>query len=175
MNMQRALSIFPALLAISLLGGCATDPATLTPGLQYQGGAGGCGDIYITSSNAARTEYLVIDARRDQLALGTAPKTFDLAQSPGGLSITIDLYAYAPTLPKYCNDVISANDLKPATWKAISGSATITLSTDSIPSGNTYTATVTLKNVVFRDPSGGRQVTLAEQMLKNVVVGWYPG
>ncbi|MEP7220464.1 MAG: hypothetical protein ABI876_16180, partial [Bacteroidota bacterium] len=126
-------------------------------------------------SNAAHTEYLIVSVDRQAVALDTTTRTFDLATSPNGISVTIDRYAYAPSLPKYCNDVLSASDPKPATWRGISGSVTITLSTNSAPSGATYTATATLKNLVFQSPSGDEKATLAEQTLKDVVVGWYAG
>jgi hypothetical protein len=175
MNMLRAFFILPVLLAGALSGGCTTDPATLKLGLQYQQPASGCGDIYLTISNAAHTEYLIVTVDRQTVVLDTATRTFDLATSPNGISVTVDRYAYAPSLPKYCNDVISASDPKPATWRAISGSVAITLSMNSVPSGNTYTATATLKNLVFQSPSADEKVTLTEQTLKDVVVGWYAG
>lgn len=169
------------LLSILILGGCSTEPELRTPNPTYDTLAAGCGcgQFIVYRWSTAKSECVVVSAEVRQLGLSTSPTTFDLSASNNWLHVTMEVYAQAVPDRK-CDDVIYPNDPKPEIWTASAGSATITVSSDKTPecigtTADSFSTTITLRDVVFRSPDGGREVTLPEMVFDNIGVGWLPG
>lgn len=161
-------------LPLLLLPACSGGP---TPQLKYAGAAGGCADIFVYKGDATGREYLVVWTDRTKLKLPDEGEVaFDLAKSPAGLNVSIDLWNRKPEHLRYCND-IADDEKKLATWTATAGQVTITTHGPVPNQGGgprRYTVTVKLANVVFSD-GAGRTVTLPSETFADVVVGWYAG
>lgn len=138
---------------------------------------GGCADIFVYKGTADDLEVLWVSAEKEKLKLAAkGSKTFDLAESPKGLQVAIDLWEKAPRFSAYCND-ISDDTKKIATWKGKRGRITITILEPIDPVGpgpKRYKATVRLENILFEDEDG-HQATLGKEEITEAVVGWYAG
>jgi hypothetical protein len=137
---------------------------------------GGCYNFYFHKGTANRLEVLWILAEKEKLGLlEQGSKTFDLAATPDGLEVGVDLWESAPQVSPYCNDA-GPDTRKEATWKARRGKVTITIHG---PTGEgrpfqRYKASARLEGVVFEDEAG-HQATLKEETIQEVEVGWLPG
>jgi|GEM_PF-6717290 len=174
MKKLSAFTAFTAIACAALLSSCGVEPTSRVPSLSFAEEASGCGNLYVYLPSLDKSEYLVIDASKDQLDLLTRPKTFDLSSGLQGLKVWVDVYSSNPGMTRYCSDVVTATQ-RPAVWSAVSGQVTITISDFSAPFNEPYRATIHLENVTFRDPAGSATVTLPARDIKDVVVGWYPG
>lgn len=156
---------------LAVLGGT---PAR-TPTFDYAKDAGsGCGDLFFFKGTADRREVLWGSADKDKLKLPkTGSKSFDLAAAHDGLEVAVDLWVAAPRDSAYCND-ISADTEREATWRATKGKVTITIHGPPDEKNRTYKASIRLEGVVF-DDGAGHTVTLADETIREVLVGWYAG
>jgi hypothetical protein len=172
--MKRSL-ILPLLLPL-FVASCCIGPDAPRPTMQYTTEGSGCADFIVYKSNASGTEYLRVQLNREVHAVSTQPRTFDLAATPTGLVIDIDVYPSRPQSPRYCNDALIADDPSPEVWSARSGRVTISVSADTLTPdpNNLYKATVKLEGLTFRSRDG-ETVFLEEEVFENVTVGWYPG
>jgi hypothetical protein len=138
---------------------------------------GGCANFFFHKGTADQREVLWISADQKTLQLpDEGTKTFDLAVSPDGLQVAVDLWETAPRFSAYCND-ISPDTRKEATWKATKGKITITVHTPpdlAQPPPQKHKASARLEGVVFEDDAG-HQVTLPEETIIDQLVGWYAG
>lgn len=178
-SFRHRLALVCGWLLCLLVAACtAPSGAPATPSLQFGGPADGCGDLFVYRPNEATTEYVTVWVSAESFRLSTTPTTVDLTQSGDDLAVTIDVYA-GPVREQgefpYCNDV--APMAEPiAVWRAVAGSATVTLSADRSEfrcSGPTYQATVALTDVRFAN--GDASVTLDRLTFDNVTVGWCSG
>jgi hypothetical protein len=179
---MKSLILYTILLSWLLVscggrGQTAVSP-TSEPPITFTGQAGGCGDIFLYKANDSHTEYLRLSLNAAVLSLSTTPITIDLAQPDGNITADIDVYSDAvETLGEfpYCNDV-GPSAVPQANWQAVSGTATITLSTDSAPfncQGAPYEITVLLQNVVFHN--GNQERLLDTTHFDTITVGWCAG
>jgi len=172
--------VFVGLLSTAVVG-CGTDPELRTPNPTFDSLAQGCGCAQFTVYrwSVARSECVVINAEDRELGLSTAPKTFDLSTANEWLHVSMEVYPSAVD-DHHCSDVIYPNDPQPEIWRASAGTVTISVSSDQTPdcvgtTPDSFTATVTLHDVVFRSPDGGREVKVPEMVFDTVAVGWLPG
>jgi hypothetical protein len=169
-------SIAPlALLLGSLLAACGVEPSSRTPSLVYDGVTSGCGDIFVYMRSTDRMEALVVDAWRSELELSTAAKSFDLGQTGEKLKVRIELFSRRSSPIPYCSDLLAEKPETPAVWRAIAGTAIISLSDTSTAFNEPYRATVRLENVTFASPTGEKTVVLKELLMNDALVGWFPG
>lgn len=177
LTVRAASSICPtAFIALCLLAACnGTQPEDLTPSLRYGAGASGCADFMVVHQSAGGDEYLVVTVRREQLGVGVSPRSFDLSIANGGYEVGIDMYTRRPNSPRYCNDALDGTDPRPATWKAVNGTLTASISTPDPADNELYKATVSLDSVTFQSPDGKRQIYLQHLTFDKVTVGWLPG
>ena len=164
-----------ALLLGGILSACGVEPTSRTPSLTYDGTASGCGDFFVYTHSADLTEALVVEARRPELGLSTGEKSFDLGTTGEKLAARIELFSRRGASLPYCVDVLPATPETPVRWRAIAGTAVISLSDSAAASNEPYKATVRLENVTFASPAGDRTVVLRELVLRDAVVGWFPG
>jgi len=179
---MRLQSMIVMLLVVGLLAVCScnhgTTNADRSPTFAYaKETEGGCGDVFFHKGTADQREVMWISADKKKLKLPEeGSKTFDLAESPDGLQVAIDLWEAAPRFSAYCND-IGPDTKKQATWKAIDGRVTITVHAPPdgpSPGPKRYKAGVKLEGVVFENDKG-KHVTLPEEAITEVEVGWYAG
>jgi hypothetical protein len=190
MSLQRLAALL-LLTAPLLLCSCAdvAPPANPPNNPPQQGGVraptfqyvkkheGGCHDLYLYKGSDDRREFLLVWADKKKLDLPEkGSKTFDLANAPKELKVTIDLWNRATE--RYCNDFTTAGTKIEATWKAVKGKITITLHGpgEMLKEGGRILprASVRLEGVVF-DDGAGHQATLKEETLTEVPYGWIPG
>jgi hypothetical protein len=137
---------------------------------------GGCGNLFLYKGSADDREVLWISADREKLKLPEKGiMAFDLAESPAGLRVAIDLWEKVPRFRAYCND-ISPDTKKIATWKATRGKLTLTLREPERPTEGGpkhYRAGARLEGVVFEED--GREVKLEEETISETLVGWFAG
>jgi hypothetical protein len=132
----------------------------------------GCGDIRVYAENDAENAIIVIKADKSQLALNPTPTEFNLAQENEGLEVYIDFYYYLPEnywsmTYRYCTD-IGWYVRPPQKWIARSGKIRIAVSEDN-------KANIELEDVTFHETNNENQVILEFLILKDIIVGWYPG
>jgi hypothetical protein len=163
-----------ALVTLFSLTSCGTvNSPEPEPSFHYRSTAEGCSDFSVYKWNESMTEAIVVVASKPVLGLSTASRTFRLDSVPEAfLSVRVDRYTRTSLSP-YCTDVLNPDQEAPRVWRAIAGTATITIDRDSIPPGETYKATVKLQNVRFTN--GNIELTLSEETFTDVVVGWFPG
>jgi hypothetical protein len=175
-RLALALFVVTALAATSCdRNGSGGGAGLRTPTFQYvKDQEGGCGDVFFHKGTADKTEVLWVSADKKKLQLpDKGSKTFDLAETPDGLTVAVDLWPQAPRFSAYCND-IGPDVQRDATWKAKKGKVTITLSEPEDKQGRgSYKASVRLENVLFDE--GGRQATLKDEAITDVLVGWHAG
>lgn len=156
----------------------ATSLPDLSPVLTYNGGIGGCGDIFVYAGNNGRTEYLTIFLDARALALTTESRTLSLSDWPDAVRVAVAVYADdIHTLGQfpYCNDVAPVA-VAQSIWEAISG--TVTVQASAVPpaescAGESYQVTVHLADVTFM--LNNDSVYLPALALPDVTVGWCAG
>jgi hypothetical protein len=174
-----------SLLVLAALSACGSPPpepgveATATPlPFQFIDNADGCGDVFVYKSNAATTEYITAWISARAFGLSSEPTVLDLAESSDDLQVVVDVYSDAVRKVgefPYCNDTAPFSE-PIAKWRAIAGSATVTLSADPPEfncAGEIYEATVVLTDLVLTD--GENEIALDKVQFENVPVGWCAG
>lgn len=156
-----------------LLNGCRLELVAGVPSLDLEI-SGGCGDIFVYKTSVDRREAVVVSVNVRDLVPPSGQRTIDLKNTPSGVEVRVDMYASRPRSLSYCNDVVIADDLPSARWRAVEGTLTITLERNAVTFRGTYRAGVRLENAVF-ESSGGRQVRQREPILIEAMVGWYAG
>jgi hypothetical protein len=176
---MRPLPACLLLLATLPLTSCnQSDGGVRQPTFRYvKGQEGGCGNLFFHKGTQDKLEVLWVSADRKKLQLpDKGSRTFDLATTPEGLTVAVDLWKTAPRYSAYCND-ISPDIPREATWKARKGKVTITVFEPQEKPGQAfraYKASLRLEDVVFEDEAGN-QATLKEETITEVRVGWYAG
>jgi hypothetical protein len=142
------------------------------PSLRFGTATRGCGDAFVTSSNAEGTEALTVVLDRKRLGLTTAPKTFEIGKRPAGLDVAVLAYKARPPYTALCSDVAEDPDWTPIHWSATAGRVTASISKAAPKPGQCYSVDVRLEGVAFTVPD--REVVLDALDLKNVEVGAFP-
>jgi hypothetical protein len=145
------------------------------PGLNYSD-ADGCGDLFVYGWSADRTEAITMRADKDVLQLSTAARTFDLAAQGTDFELLVHVFERAVRSWPFCNDVRSANDRPPETWRATGGTVTIELSPLGVlaRSPHLYRATIRVVGAEFVNATGGR-VRQVRPITLTAFVGGYIG
>jgi len=156
----------------------ATDLSALTPEMNYESRASGCGDIFVYKSNRARSEYIKVSIDAKAFDLSTEPTMLDLAAHTGAIEAWIDVYADSVERlgeNPYCNDVGPTAEPR-SVWQAVSGTVTVTVSAGAQTeprTGEPYQVNVLIEDVVFA--LGEEIVHLSSLMFNDVQVGWCSG
>ena len=156
----------------------ATDLPALTPEMDYESRASGCGDIFVYKSNRARSEYVKVSIDAKAFDLSTEPTMLDLAAHPGAIGAWIDVYADSVERlgeNPYCNDV-GPTAVPRSVWQAVGGTMTVTVSAGAQTepcTGEPYQVNMLIEDVVFA--LGEETVHLPSLMFNDAQVGWCPG
>jgi len=126
-----------------------------TPTLAYAD-AEGCGNLEMYGWSADQAEALLL--RTSAIGSTPQPMAVDIARQSAGLSIDVYVYA-APQRFDFCSDARVGPDPNvpaPETWHAVAGVITIDVSPPGVRTRMPHLrrATVTLTNVVLRNPAG---------------------
>jgi hypothetical protein len=115
-------------------------------------------------------------ADKDVLQLSTAARTFDLAAQGTDFELLVHVFERAVRSWPFCNDVRSANDRPPETWRATGGTVTIELSPLGVlaRSPHLYRATIRVVGAEFVNATGGR-VRQVRPITLTAFVGGYIG
>jgi Sel1 repeat-containing protein len=145
-----------------------------TPELNYVDHRG-CGDVFLHSWSADRSEAIVVQADRHALQLATAPKSFDAGASPSGLEVLVHVYEQAQRSGPFCTDV----GMPPATeqvWRLTGGRIRIELSPPGLRrrAPYLYRATVRIVAGEFTN-AAGRRVGQAGPLVLTAMVGAISG
>ncbi len=141
----------------------------------------GCGDIFVYKVNDDDTVGISVSARSNILNLTTIKKSFEIGKTDG---LNVELQIRGRKVARtYCTDVGYSNQKKSSRLTGKYGTAIISISNYAeLPPGskkrnpNGYKTTVILKDVSFIDENGNDvDITIGEQIFKDVQVGWYPG
>jgi len=135
----------------------------------------GCGNVHVYGWSDDRTEAITVHVDRDALGLSTTPTTFNLSSQRRGLDLFVQVYERAVRSWSFCTDV--AVPTGPAeTWRAVSGTLTVTLSPPGIRARTPflYRATIQLIGVEFVNSTGAR-VMLPQPVTLTAVVGGFAG
>lgn len=127
-------------------------------------------DLYVGDHTATRFLRLHVD----RAALGLRAGRHDLDLATAGAAVSVEVVVFAspnPELPD-CSDAAQAQPAVRERWTATAGHLTVGLSRD-VPEGQRFDATVALRGVEFRGPTGARRTVDAD--LGSVVTGWLPG
>ncbi len=138
------------------------------PAMTYAGSEG-CGDFQLVGATADRDEIIVVRANAQELALSTAPATFDLSRSSSSISIETYVYDAPQRHFNFCTDVIirDQGSIEPDVWRAVAGTISIELSP---PGTRGRRATVTLSNVVLQN-STGTTIKVSHPIKLSAIVG----
>jgi hypothetical protein len=142
--------------------------------LTFYNNENGCCDFHITEIATNDRVTLTVSADIELLDLQVDnEKSFNIGQD-SLFTITLNKYNKTLSFSDLYNDVIDENRPKiTETHTAKSGTILITQETERI-SGETYKVSITLTNVVFENQEG-EELTIDEESMSNVQVGWYPG
>lgn len=120
----------------------------------------GCGDVSFHGVNAARTEILQVEADFARLGGKAGRRVFDLSKPPGGVVVTIALYAEPQVNRPNCSDVTIYEVGKPlevpVRWQAVRGRLVVDRGPRGIRPDEPwlFRATLRLEGVTFRSASG---------------------
>ncbi len=140
----------------------------------FQEPGGGCGNIFVYKVNDTDTAGISVSAWKDKLNLSNTEKTYEIGKTEG---LEVEILTGKNIRYLYCNDVTLPGQPQPKKLIGKSGQAIITVSnTKKSELGDTYTATIKLKNVTFKDESGNNSdIIIDDLMFKDIVVGWLAG
>lgn len=127
-------------------------------------------DLYVGDHTATRFLRLHVD----RAALGLRAGRHDIDLATAGAAVSLEVVVFAspnPELPD-CSDAAQPQPAVRERWTASSGHLTVGLSRDA-PEGQGFDATVALRGVEFRGPTGARRTVDAD--LGSVATGWLPG
>ncbi len=137
-------------------------------------GAGGCGFATVYGWTANRDETVVVHVDADQLGPTAQSMVFDVARSPGLVSVSTSVYDGAQRQFPFCTDVSVREEgaVDPEVWQAVAGTVSIEFSAQGIRANNPYLrrAIVTLSNVVLRNSSGAT-MTMSGPVRLSAIIG----
>ena len=154
--------------------GATTGPTRTDAG--WADWAQGCSNFIVWVTNADKQRFLVIRGQKEQLGLSKAgdSATIQLENSTKAADLQVDVYPRAGGDKRYCTDVFDDQmPEKSATWKAVSGSITFTI-TSMADQDTIYLVTVSLANVIVESPNGTKE-SIPDKTFSDVRVGAVPG
>ncbi len=169
-------------------GTSGTSSGTVGPGpstaptAAWNGRVSGCGDVFTFRASDDGTQYVTVQIDRAKIGMQRAEKrSFDLAKSPAGIRVGVEIFARAPKDPSYCNDVVTER-IASTVWTAEAGTLDVELventsgsSGGSSGTNDTFRATVRLEGLRLVGPERGSSVLVPTVEMRNVVVGWFAG
>jgi len=122
--------------------------------------AAGCSNFYVYKENEEQRLHLYVQGDRDKLGLDLTEQEFTLPNE----HLTVEVLLFDGEIGAYaCDDVANDQAMVIGTWAAISGTASIQITEDSIsvnPWEMTYRMTVKLKEVQLENADNSQAVIL---------------
>jgi hypothetical protein len=130
----------------------------------------GCGYFQLVGWTADRDEVIVVRVNAQDLGVSTGAATFDLSRSSSNISVEAYVYDTPQWRSNFCTDVIirARDSVDPEVWRGVAGTVSI-----EIPAPGTRSrprATVTLTDVVLRNPAGAT-VRVSRPVRLSAIVG----